>query len=158
MRHHFVPRGGCRRCSRLGKSAFVAPTLDSVANSQSCAAQGSTLARVHPGIRRSNRSHLAAVRALGVSSSLACPRYPPPAAAAAPTSLSCTPQGAAATRASGRRCHALLRETLPRSCPPRSAATAPTTAPSCTSQGDAATRVPSRSDAVAVPTSPSCAP
>jgi hypothetical protein len=120
MRHHFVPRGGCRRCSRLGKSAFVAPTLDSVANSQSCAAQGSTLARVHPGIRRSNRSHLAAVRALGVSSSLACPRYPPPAAAAAPTSLSCTPQGAAATRASGRRCHARAhRDPPPRPLPPR---------------------------------------
>jgi hypothetical protein len=38
MHHHFMPRGGCRRRSRLGKSAIAAPT------SPSCATQGVTTA------------------------------------------------------------------------------------------------------------------
>ena len=73
MRHHFVPRGGCRRRSRLGKSAIAAPTLDGIAVVR---AQGSTLVRVHPEFRRISRSHLAVMHALGVLSLLACPRDP----------------------------------------------------------------------------------
>jgi hypothetical protein len=61
MRHHFVPRGCCHRRSCLGKSTIVAPTLDGIAVVR---AQGLTLARVHPKIRRTNRSHLAVMHAL----------------------------------------------------------------------------------------------
>jgi hypothetical protein len=71
MRHHFVPRGGCRRRSRLGKSAIAAPTLDGIAFVR---ALGSTPTCVHPEIRRTNRSHLAVMHALGVPSLLTCPR------------------------------------------------------------------------------------
>jgi hypothetical protein len=74
MCHHFVPRGGCRRRSRLGKSAIAAPTLDGITVVR---AQGSTLARVHPEIRCISRSHLAVMHVLGVPSFLTCPRDPP---------------------------------------------------------------------------------
>lgn len=70
MRHHFVPRGGCRRRLRLGKSAIAAPTLDGIAV---VCAQESTLARMNPEIRCTNRSHLVVMHALGVSSLLTCP-------------------------------------------------------------------------------------
>jgi hypothetical protein len=70
MRHHFVSRGGCRRRSRLGKSAIVAPTLDDIVVVR---VQGSTLVRVHPEIRRISHSHLIVMHALGVSSLLTCP-------------------------------------------------------------------------------------
>jgi hypothetical protein len=75
---------------------------------------------VHPGNRRSNRSHLVFVRALGVPSSLTCPEICRRAAAAPPTSLSCTPQGAAAARAAGRRCRGCAPwDPPPRPLPPR---------------------------------------
>lgn len=74
MRDHFMPRGGCRCRSRLEKSAIAAPILDGITDVH---AQGSTIARVHPEIRRISRSHLAVMHALGVSSSLLmCPRDP----------------------------------------------------------------------------------
>jgi hypothetical protein len=91
MRHHFVPRGGCRRRSRLGKSAITAPTLDGIAVVR---AQESTLARMHPEIRCTNRSHLAVMHALGVSLLLSCPLGS--VAAAAATLSSCATHGAAA--------------------------------------------------------------
>lgn len=69
-----MPRGGCRCRSRLEKSAIAAPILDGITDVH---AQGSTIARVHPEIRRISRSHLAVMHALGVSSSLLmCPRDP----------------------------------------------------------------------------------
>jgi hypothetical protein len=74
MRHHFVPRGGCRPRSCLGKSAIAAPTLDGIAVVR---AQGSTLTCVHPEIRHIIRSHFAVMHALGVPSLLICPRDPP---------------------------------------------------------------------------------
>jgi hypothetical protein len=73
MRHNFVPRGGCHRRSCLGKSAIAAPTMDGITV---VCAQGSTLERVHPEIRRTSRSHLAVMHALGVPSLLTCRRDP----------------------------------------------------------------------------------
>jgi hypothetical protein len=70
MRHHFVPRGGCRRRLRLEKSAIAAPTLDGIAVVR---AQGSTLARMNPEIRCTNRSHLPVMHVLGASSLLTRP-------------------------------------------------------------------------------------
>jgi hypothetical protein len=75
MHHHFVPRGGCRLRLRLEKSAIAAPTLDGITVIR---AQGSTLTRMNPKIRCTNRSHLVVMHALGVSSLLTCPRDPPP--------------------------------------------------------------------------------
>jgi hypothetical protein len=74
MRHHYVPRGGCRRRSRLGKFAIAAPALDGIAVVR---AQGLTRVIVHPEIRRTSRSHLAVMHALGVPSLLTCPQDPP---------------------------------------------------------------------------------
>jgi hypothetical protein len=73
MCHHFVPRGCCRRRSRLGKSAIAAPTLGSITLVR---VKWSTLARVHPEIHRISRSHLAIMHALKLSSLLTCPRDP----------------------------------------------------------------------------------
>jgi hypothetical protein len=137
MRHHFVPRGGCRRRSRLWKSAITAPTLDGIAVVR---AQGSALARVHPEIRCTNRSHLAVMNTLGVSSLLMCPRDLPCVAAAAPISPPCAPQGVAATCTSGRRCRGRCHLAVVR-----------------TSRATTAC-VPSGSDAAAAPTSLPCAP
>lgn len=95
--------------------------------SQSCAAKGSTPARVHPGIRRSSRSHLAVVRALGVSSSLVCLRDPP--------SCRHNLSHLVIVHASRGRCRTRLRETMSRSCSPRSTTTPATDSPSCAPQG-----------------------
>jgi hypothetical protein len=117
MRHHFVPRGGYRRRSRLGKSAIAAPTLDDITVVRS---QGSTLVRMHPEIRRINRSHLTVMHALGVSSLLTCPDIRRRAAAATTTSLSCATHGVATACTSGRRCRARAPWAPPsRSLPPR---------------------------------------
>jgi hypothetical protein len=118
--------------------------------SRSCAAQGSTPARVHPGNRRSNRSHLVFVRALGVPSSLTCPRDL--------SSRRRSPSHFVVVHASRGRCRARRRETLSRLCPLGSAAAAAATSPSCAPQGAAAARVPSVSDVATAPTSPSCVP
>jgi hypothetical protein len=106
MRHHFVPRGGCRRRSRLGKSAIAAPTLDDITVVRT---QGSTLARVHPEIRRISRSHLAVMHALWAPSLLTCPRDPPSRC------RNRSPPHHRAQLKGSLRVH--LRETLPRSCP-----------------------------------------
>jgi hypothetical protein len=101
--HHFVPRGGCRRRSRLGKSAIAAPTLAGIAVVR---AQGSTLARVHLEIRSTSRFHLAVMHALGCRCCSRAPEIRHCAAAAAPTSPPCVPQGVAAACTSERRCRA----------------------------------------------------
>jgi hypothetical protein len=117
MRHHFVSRGGCHRRSRLGKSAIVAPTLDGIVVVH---AQGSILARVHAENRRISRSHLVVMHALLMPSLLTCPQIRRRAAAAAPTSLHCAPQGVVAACTSGKRCRARApRDPPPRSLPPR---------------------------------------
>jgi hypothetical protein len=51
-------------------SAIAAPTLDGIAVVR---AQGSTLARVNPEIRRISRSCLAVMHTIGVPSLLTCP-------------------------------------------------------------------------------------
>jgi hypothetical protein len=123
MRHHFVPKGCCRRCSRLRKSAIVAPTLDDIAVVR---AQGLTLARVHPEIRRTSRSHLAVMHALGVPSFHIPPRsvvaqpqpLPPHRRAHLKGSLPRAPQGDIATLVPPgihRRAH--LMGAPPRACP-----------------------------------------
>jgi hypothetical protein len=108
MRHHYMPRGGCRRRSRLGKSTIAAPTLDNITVVR---AQGLNLACVHPEIHRTSYSHLAVMHALGVSSLLTCPRDPPLHRRSHLTDMR-TPRG---------RCRVHLRETLSRSCPEDSA-------------------------------------
>jgi hypothetical protein len=138
MRHHFVPRGGCRRRSCLGKSAIAAPTLDGIAVVR---AQGSTLARMHP-----DRSYLTIMHTLGVSSLLTCPRDP--------SSHRRSYSHVTVVPTLRSRCRVHLREMLPCSCPPRSAAA---TSPSCAPHGPAAACVPSGSDAATAPTLPSCA-
>jgi hypothetical protein len=55
---------------RLEKSAIAAPTLDGIAVVR---AQGSTLARMNPEIRCTNRSHLPVMHVLGASSLLTRP-------------------------------------------------------------------------------------
>ena len=105
MRHHFVPRGGCRRRLRLEKSAIAAPTLDGIAVVR---AQGSTLARMNPEIRCTNRSHLVVMHALGVSSLLTYPRDP---------SRRHNRSHVTVVRTSRGRCRVHLRETLSRSSP-----------------------------------------
>jgi hypothetical protein len=154
MRHHFVPRGGCRRRLRLEKSAIAAPTLDGITVVR---AQGSTLARMNPEIRCTNRSHLAVMNALGMSSLLTCPRDP--------QSRRRSRSHVTAVRTSRGRYSVHLRESatnlrekLSRSSPTGSAAAAAATSPSCAPHGAAAACVPSRSDAAAAPTSPPCAP
>jgi hypothetical protein len=147
MRHHFVPRRGCRRRLRLEKSTIAAPTLDGITVVR---AQGSTLARMNPEIRCTNRSHLAVMNALGMSSLLTCPRDPP--------SRRRSRSHITVVRTSRGRCRVHLRETMSRSSPMGSAATAATTSPSCAPHGAAATCVPSGSDAAVAPTSPPCAP
>jgi hypothetical protein len=112
-----VPREGCRRRSRLGKSAIAAPTLDGIAIVR---AQGSTLARVHPEIRRISHSHLDVMHALGVPSLLTCPEIHRRAAAASPTSQSCATQMVVVACTTGRRCRARVpRDPSPRRLPPR---------------------------------------
>jgi hypothetical protein len=107
MRHHFVPRVGCRRRSRLGKFAIAAPTLDGIAVVR---AQGLTRVIVHPEIRRTSRSHFAVMHALGVSLLLTCPRDP---------SSRCRSRShLTVVRTSRGRCRVHLKETLSRSCPP----------------------------------------
>jgi hypothetical protein len=120
MHDHFVPWGGCRRRSRLGKSAIVAPTLDGIIVVR---AQGSTLVRMHPKIHCTNRSYLAVMHALGVSSLLMCPRDP--------SSRRRSRSHVTVVRTSRGRCRVHLRETLSRSCRPRSTVTAAATSPSC---------------------------
>jgi hypothetical protein len=111
IRRHFVPRGGCCRCSSLGKSAIAAPTLDGIAVVH---AQGLTLACVHPEIYRTSRSHLTITHALGVPSLITCPQDPP--------SRRRSRSHITAVRTSRGHCRVHLRETLPRSGPSGSTA------------------------------------
>jgi hypothetical protein len=147
MHHHFVPRGGCRRRLRLEKSAIAAPTLDGIAVVR---AQGSTLARMNPEIRCTNRSHLAVMHVLGASSLLTRPRDP--------QSRRHSRSHVTVVRTSRGRCRVHLSETLSRSSPMGSAVAAADTSPSCAPHGAAAACVPSGSGATAAPTSPPCAP
>jgi hypothetical protein len=105
---------------------------------------------MNPEIRCINRSHLAVMHALGVSSLLTCPRDPP----------SCRHSRSHVTvvRTSRGRYRVHLRETLSCSSPTGSAAAAAATSPSCAPHGAAAACVPSGSNAAAAPTLPSCAP
>jgi hypothetical protein len=100
--------------------------------------------------RCTNRSHLAVMNALRMSSLLTCPEIHRRAAAVAPTSPLCAPQGVAAACTSGRRC----RARAPWDPPSRPLAH------HCRAHlmGVAAACVPSGSDAAAAPTSPPCAP
>lgn len=150
MRDHFMPRGGCRCRSRLEKSAIAAPILDGITDVH---AQGSTIARVHPEIRRISRSHLAVMHALGVSSSLLmCPRDPLSRCRSRSHLTVVRNSRGCSVCTSRRRCHA-------RAPPPsRSAVATVATSPSCTPYGPVAACMPSRSDAAAAPTSPSCTP
>jgi hypothetical protein len=76
-------------------------------HSRTCS--GSTLARMHPEIRCTNRSHLTVMHALGVSPLLMCPRDP--------LSRHHSRSHVTVMRTSRGRCRVHLRETLPRSCP-----------------------------------------
>jgi hypothetical protein len=120
MRHHFVPRGGYRCHSRLGKSAIAAPTSPSCVTQMVAVACTSgwrchvhlrvTLPRSCPlgsavvhiswgrrrvralGIRCHSRPHLAVVRASGGASPRAGLRDPPPRAYPPnPSSWACPP-------------------------------------------------------------------
>jgi hypothetical protein len=97
-----------------------------------------------------NRSHLAVMHALGVSSLLTCPRDPP--------SCRRSRSHVTAVRTSRGRYRVHLRETLSRLSPTGSAAAVAATSPSCAPHGAAAACVPSGSDAAATPTSPPCVP
>jgi hypothetical protein len=147
MRHHFVPRGGCRCRSRLEKSTIAAPTLDGITV---VCAQELTLTRVHPEIRRISRSHLVVMHALGVSSLLTCPRDPASRRRSRSTSPSCATQGVVAACTLGRRCRARAPWDPPsQPLPPRRRAHL---------RGSRATCVSSGSDVAAASTSPPCAP
>jgi hypothetical protein len=132
MCHHFVPRGGCRRRSRLGKSAIAAPTLDGITVVR---AQGSTLAPVHFEIRRISRSHLAVMHVLGVSSFLTCPRDPPTRCRSRSHLTVVRNLRGRFACTSGRRCRARALS--------RSAVATAGTSLSCTPHGATATCVPS---------------
>jgi hypothetical protein len=105
---------------------------------------------MNPEIRCTNRSHLAVMHALGVSSLLTCPRDPSPRRRSR--------SHVTAVRTSRGRCRVHLRETLSRSSLTGSAAAAASTSSSCAPHGVAATCVSLGSDAAAAPTSSSCAP
>jgi hypothetical protein len=105
---------------------------------------------MNPEIRCTNRSHLAIIHALGVSSLLTCPRDPP--------SRRRSRSHVTVVRTSRGRCRVHLRETLSRSSPTGSTAAAAATSPSCAPHGAVAACVPSGSDVAAAPTSLSCAP
>jgi hypothetical protein len=105
---------------------------------------------MNPEICCTNRSHLAVMHALGMSSLLTCPRDPP--------SCRCSRSHVTAVRTSRGRCRVHLRETLSRSSSTGSAAAAAATSSSCAPHGAAAACVPSGFDAAAAPTSPPCAP
>jgi hypothetical protein len=139
MRHHFVPRGGCRRRSRLGKSTIATPTLDDITVVRT---QGSTLTRASrdpshqplpprrhgrlmgavvahvpqdPPSRYRNRSPLTIVRnsrgrSMCTSGRRCRARTPGSAAATAATSPSWTLHGATA---------ACPRDPMPQPLPPR---------------------------------------
>jgi hypothetical protein len=118
-----VPKGGCRRRSRLGKSAIAAPTLDDIIVVRT---QESTLARVHPEIHRISRSHLTVMHALWAPSLLTCPRDPPSRChSRSPLTIMCNSRGRS-TCTSGRRCRARA---------PGSAAATAATSPLCTPHG-----------------------
>jgi hypothetical protein len=147
MRHHFVPRGGCRRRSRLGKSAIAAPTLDDITVVR---AQGSNLRACILRSVASAAPTSPSCTPLGCRRCSRAPEIRRRAAATTTTSPSCATQGVATACTSGRRCRACAPWDPPsQSLPPRRRAHLMGATIAC---------MPSGSDAAAAPTSPPCAP